>query len=104
MPWWIWLVLVLFMIAVLVAGAVFAGSRAMSMVHTVSEVGDSVSQRISAMKEKEEPTPIQPPVFTQPLRTSVSKYTDAHVQVVQRKTNKRLRHASTWVSWKHFNN
>ena len=90
MPWWIWLLLALFMLSMIVAGCIYVGSRAGER---FAAMGDTlpVEQANSA------------PFFTRPLQDAADRYVDAHAQVIERREAKRERHAAQWRRWKHFN-
>lgn len=100
MPWWIWLVLALFMLAMLVAGVVYAALHAMRGLASLSEVGGRLSERLDAMGE---PVPAEradeAPLFTKPLAEAAERYADAHAGVVERRMRRRERHVEQWADW-----
>ena len=49
MPWWIWLILALFMLAMLVAGIVYAAVHALRASKVIGAVAADVSARIDEM-------------------------------------------------------
>ena len=92
MPWWIWLVLVLFMLTMLVGGGAYACIRGY------------MSKRFEAMSEPlPQPKENTSPFFTRPLEDAANRYIDAHAEVVSRREEKRVRHARQWAQWKHSN-
>ena len=93
MPWWIWLVLVLFMLTMLVGGGAYACIRGYHAFKDAIKVGGRMSKRFEAMSE---PLP-------QPLEDAANRYIDAHAEVVSRREEKRVRHARQWAQWKHSN-
>lgn len=104
MPWWIWLVLTIAMIASLAVGTVYAIKHGLRALHTVGKVSAQFSKRFEAMAEPVESDPDQPAVFTQPLRVAAQRYSDAHVDVIKRDNRKRNRHVRQWARWDRFNN
>lgn len=51
MPWWIWLVLVLFMLTMLVGGGAYACIRGYHAFKDAIKVGGRMSKRFEAMSE-----------------------------------------------------
>jgi hypothetical protein len=105
MPWWIWLILALFMLAMIVAGIVYAGLHGLHALRNISEIGGRIGERVAAMgSEDQSEDAIEPPLFTQPLSAARNRYVEAHADVIRRKAGKRERHGRVWAKWKHFNN
>lgn len=101
MPWWVWLLLVLFMIVMIVAGGAYAIRRAIAALHVASETGARIGERIARMGEPAETEPDDDaPIFTQPLRTAADRYEQAHVGVILRKEARRRRHVEAWKRWR----
>lgn len=104
MPWWIWLILVLFMLAMIVAGLVYAGLHGFRAVKDITEIGGSIGERFAKMGEPSDSAEgNEPPLFTQPLNVAQDRYIDAHAEVIQRKNATRERHIVAWNRWKQFN-
>ncbi|KAB7788266.1 hypothetical protein [Bifidobacterium cebidarum] len=104
MPWWIWLVLALFMLAMIIAGLVYAGIHGMRALRDASEIGGQVGEKLAAMGRTDDVSrPASPIAFTQPLRVAQERYADAHAEVIERQAAKRERHIRTWNEWKKFN-
>lgn len=105
MPWWIWLVLVVFMILVLALGAWYVFVHAMSAMRIVSRTGAQVMDRVNALSDSGDSSHSQaePPIFTLPLREAADRYEQAHIEVLNRKAAQRERHARIWHDWKQFN-
>lgn len=104
MPWWIWLLLVLFMLGMIIAGVMYVivhalrGMRAIS--GTVSRAGDA----IEAMGRPDDRQAAQfRPIFTEPLSMAAERYADAHADVIRRRNRKRDRHVRIWADWSTFN-
>ncbi|KFI97476.1 ABC transporter permease [Bifidobacterium stellenboschense] len=101
MPWWIWLLLALFMFAMIVIGGIYAFRRAMAALRVVSDTGEQVSDRLAAMGEPaEDSAEDDSPIFTQPLRVAAERYEHAHIEVVKRRQATRDRHVQAWKRWK----
>ncbi|MBT1181213.1 hypothetical protein JS531_04345 [Bifidobacterium sp. CP2] len=101
MPWWIWLLLTLFMIAMIVLGLVYAFRRAVAALHTVSETGSAIGERFAAMSDIDETEDeAEAPIFTLPLREAAARYERAHTAVIERRQAKRERHVRAWKRWR----
>ena len=101
MPWWIWLVLVLFMLTMLVGGGAYACIRGYHAFKDAIKVGGRMSKRFEAMSEPlPQPKENTSPFFTRPLEDAANRYIDAHAEVVSRREEKRVRHARQWAQWK----
>lgn len=104
MPWWVWLVLALFMLGMLIAGCMYAAVHGMRALRNVSETGAQISERLGRMSEHDSTVQApQRPIFTEPLRVAAERYSDAHVQVIERRQQRVDRHARTWRRWSTFN-
>lgn len=105
MPWWIWLILALFMLSMIVAGLIYAGIHGLRALHDMSGVADRVGERLAAMGEPDESagSAVEPPLFTQPLSKAQDRYAETYAAVLKRKAAKRDRHAQAWSRWKRFN-
>ena len=97
MPWWIWLLLALFMLAMVVSGVVYAFKD-------VAKLGERTAKRIEAMgKPLPQNNENEAPFFTRPLKDAADRYADAHAGVIERHEAKRSRHAQQWAQWRHCN-
>lgn len=106
MPWWIWLVLSGFWLAMLIIGVIYVIRHGLSALHTLSQTGNDVSERLSVMSESsphDEANSVQRPIFTLPLADAAEQYADAHAQVIERKERRQERHMRTWDKWANFN-
>lgn len=105
MPWWIWLILALFMLAMIICGLVYAGIHGIRALRDASETGGRIGEKLSAMGEPDSVghTP-EPAIFTQPLSVAQDRYAEAHAEVIRRRAAKRERHIRAWNRWKRFNN
>lgn len=104
MPWWVWLLLVLFMVAVLIAGAAYVCVHGYRAFKVAAALGERISKRCEDMSK----TFVQPqdngiPFFARPLKDAASRYTDAQVDVIRHHEMKRTRHVQRWVRWQYFN-
>ena len=96
MPWWIWLVLVLFMLTMLVGGGAYACIRGYHAFKDAIKVGGRMSKRFEAMSEPlPQPKENTSPFFTRPLEDAANRYIDAHAEVISRREEKRVRHAGS---------
>ena len=89
MPWWIWLILALFMLAMIVAGLIYAALHGLR--------GGQLGERVAAMGEPGTSADTsEPPLFTQPLSVAQNRYAEAHADVIRSKAAKRERHTQAW--------
>ena len=104
MPWWIWLLLALFMLSMIVAGCIYVVLHGYHVFKDIAQVGSRAGERFAPMGDT---LPVEransAPFFTRPLRDAADRYVDAHAQVIERREAKRERHAAQWRRWKHFN-
>mgnify|MGYP001405668031 CR=1 FL=1 len=84
MPWWIWLILALFMLAMIVAGLIYAALHGIRALKDMSDIGGQLAERVAAMGE--------------------NRYAEAHADVIRSKAAKRERRTQAWARWKRFNN
>jgi hypothetical protein len=103
MPWWIWLLPALFMLAMLIIGAAYVAMHAFRAFRVVSDMGSTVTDRIAAAEDDDQPQGNEPPIFTQPLRHAGDRYAEAHADVVRRRMRRHDRHAEQWAQWRQFN-
>lgn len=104
MPWWIWLILALFMLAMLVVGVVYAAVHAVRASKVIGAVAADVNARIEEINApQDEGSAPRRAIFTEPLAVAADRYTDAHVGVIERKERRRERHAAIWQRWARFN-
>ena len=104
MPWWVWLVLVLFMLMMIVSWIDYACLHGYHAFKEVAKLGECAAKRIDAMgkqfpRQNENDTPF----FTRPLQDAADRYANAHAEVIERREAKRHRHAQQWAHWRHFN-
>ncbi|MFT8638890.1 hypothetical protein [Bifidobacterium sp.] len=102
MPGWIWLVLVIFMIAMLVGGAIYVVFRAMAAMRSVGRLSSAIEEKLSPVQEDDENS-AEAPLFTRPLHVAGERYSVAHAEVLRRHDRIHERHMRTWQQWKHFN-
>ena len=86
MPWWIWLILALFMLAMIVAGLIYAALHGIRALKDMSDIGGQLGERVAA------------------LSVAQNRYAEAHEDVIRSKAAKRERHTQAWDRWKRFNN
>ena len=78
MPWWIWLILALFMLAMIVAGLIYAALHGLRALKDMSDIGGQLGERVAAMGEPGTSADTsEPPLFTQPL--SVAQLSLIHI-------------------------
>lgn len=103
MPGWIWWILALFMIAMLVIGAIYVGRHAMAALRVINVVGSKASRPLGSMQvDTQAVADVPDPSFTQPLKDTAEQYADAHAQVIERKERRQDRYAQTWNEWRQY--
>ncbi|KAB7790751.1 hypothetical protein [Bifidobacterium leontopitheci] len=105
MPWWVWLLLALFMLAMIVIGIAYALLHGYRALKTLGDIGERVGRPLAALSEvssggSDEP---EPPLFTQPLEVAASRYEATQAEKMRRSAAKRERHAQRWAAWSRFN-
>lgn len=104
MPWWIWLLLALFMLTMIITGIAYAGIHGYRAFKDSAKVASRIAQRFDVMGQPlPETTQDESPFFTRPLQDAADCYAQAHAEVINRHEVRRARHAQQWASWKHFN-
>ena len=103
MPGWIWVILVIFLFAMLIIGTIYVVRHAIAALRTVGTVGDRVDEVMSHISDGRPQTGEEQPIFTQPLRTATDRYAEAHAKVIEHKEQVQNRHAAIWKRWKSFN-
>ena len=103
MTWWIWLLLVVFMLAVLFAGLTYVVLRALALMHVATALGTTVSERFGRLDAKDPDSTPTRAIFTEPLQVASDNYATAHSRVIARKMAARRRHIERWKSWLRFN-
>ena len=49
MPWWIWLILALFMLAMIVAGLIYAALHGLRALKDMSDIGGQLGERVGSL-------------------------------------------------------
>ena len=77
MPWWIWLLLALFMLSMIVAGCIYVVLHGYHAFKDIAQVGSRAGERFAAMGDT---LPVEQansaPFFTRPLRDAADRYVD----------------------------
>ncbi|MBW3094032.1 hypothetical protein KIH75_01425 [Bifidobacterium sp. 64T4] len=99
MPWWIWLILALFMLAMIVIGCVYAIRHGIQAMHVMSGTASQIGDRVARMGEPVEETEPEAPFFTQPLKVTLDRYETTRTRKAEREIAKRTRHMEVWERW-----
>lgn len=100
MPWWVWVLCVAFMLAVLVAGLIIVVRHGLRALRIIGETGQRVAEPLSLMGQQQaDPEPAEDPLFVQPLRVSIERYENAHAAKLRRRAAIEDRHADAWRRW-----
>lgn len=103
MPGWVWILLVIFLLVMLVAGAVYAIRHALAALHVVNETGGRIADVFARLEQEPTPKEVETPSFVLPLEVSADRYADAHSAVIRHQEETRSKHAAVWKRWKTFN-
>ncbi|MBT1177957.1 hypothetical protein JS532_10415 [Bifidobacterium callimiconis] len=103
MPGWVWVLLVIFLLAMLITGSVYAVRRALAALHAVNETGGRVADIFARLDQEPTTGDAEAPSFILPLEVSADRYADAHSVVIRHQEETRSRHATVWKRWKTFN-
>lgn len=103
MPGWIWVLLVLFMLAMIVAGGIYAFLKAKAAFGKLGGLNSHVQKAMEAINAEPEPREEHAPALTNPLAQSAQRYEEAHAARLDYKQAKRNRHVITWRRWERFN-
>lgn len=99
MPWWIWLILVLFFLIMLCAGLLYVAWRFNEDFTVVAETADKLSAIYEAA-ENEEPEPRDDrPFFTRPVVDAARRYEAVYQRVLIKEERKNERRQATWKRW-----
>lgn len=99
MPWWIWLLLTLFMVACLAIGAFYALRHLYYALRVGSQTLSRLSQPFADFDEEQEKREGEPSLFTQPLSVAASRYEQTHARVLRRKQCRHISHIARWKCW-----
>ncbi|MFT8355897.1 MAG: hypothetical protein ABF780_03030 [Bifidobacterium aquikefiri] len=103
MPGWIWLLLVIFMIVVLIAGAAYVVFRALAAMRTATKLSTVIGAKIADAQSSSQDKEPQDPLLTQPLSVASDRYSQTHAEVLRRHNRIHERHMRTWQQWRYFN-
>ncbi len=107
MPGWIWILLVIFMLAMLIGGAVYAIRHAMAASRSIGRVSEDLNRHMpqppAAGQSQATTDKTEGPAFALPLSQSTERYSQAHALVLQRNAQRRRNHGHIWRRWKQFN-
>ena len=105
MPWWIWLLLALFLLVMIVAGLIYAALHGIRALKDMSDIGGQLGARVAAMGESGTSADTsEPPLVTLPPSVAQIRYAEVHADLIRSKAVKRERHTQAWARWKRFNN
>lgn len=105
MPGWVWVLLVIFLLAVLVAGAVFVFLRGKAALDLLTPLGRRVRKDTAAIQEAQnQPAPEREQiVLGRPLADVRKDYEDAHTDLLRHKNARKAdRDEARWPRWAAF--
>ena len=104
MPWWVWVLCVMWLLAALTGGVAYAVVHALRLMRGMGETGRRISVPLGAMGDAHvERADPDDPSFVQPLASAVDRYVDAHAGKLRRKSGTENRHAAEWKRWANDN-
>lgn len=105
MPGWVWVLLVIFLLAMLVSGAVFVFRRGKAAIDLLTPLGHRAQEDMDAIRRaQDQPVPErQEIVLGRTLADVRSDYEDAHTDLLRHKNARKAdRDASRWPRWAAF--
>lgn len=103
MPGWIWVLLVIFMLVMIIAGAAYAFFKAKKSLPIAGALGSHVSKVMDKLGEEPEDSAPHVPAVAQSLVDTAKAYEDAHKSRLEYKQARRNKHTVTWRRWEKFN-
>lgn len=99
MPWWIWLILAIFLVSMFLIGSVYAFIKLNKGLVVVSESADKISDIYDRFDTLDNKTVDDKPLFTQPIAVAARRYEEAHKRVILRDERKKEIHKLVWQHW-----
>lgn len=99
MPWWIWLLLVVWLFVALIIGVVYAALHGFRALKQVEQTGATVSDSLARMQDPLEDNSQHNTVVSQPISKTAERYSQVHEQVVRARAKRHARHAQVWQRW-----
>ncbi len=101
MPWWVWLLITIFMLAMIIIGGIYAFKRGMNLLLTANQTSSDIFERVGKMSDTEEARHADStPLFTQPISQAANRYATKHATMIRRHEAAQDRHAKKWSEWK----
>lgn len=101
MPWWIWLLITVFMLLMVALGVAIVVLSAIKIARVCFGISEDVSSRFERLHEpnKEDNENPRDPLFTLPIKDATNRYERTHTKVIDRHQKIRENHRSIWQHW-----
>ena len=100
MPWWIWVIITLFMLCMIACGTVFAIRNAFRIFENSSSFLEKVSSCFERLQDNNDSLANDTsPLFTRPIKDAARRYEHTRIKVNDRHNRIRETHKSIWQNW-----
>lgn len=100
MPWWIWLVITVFMLCMISAGIVVVVLSAIKLAKTFFNFTDSAASKFEDLNESNEnDDEPKDPLFTLPIQKAAERYEKTREKVLEHHQKIRENHHKIWQHW-----
>lgn len=99
MPWWIWLLITIFMLCMIAAGLTLVVLSAIRLAKTCCGFSQEVASRFDFLNEDSDAEVCRDPLFTQPIAHAAHRYERTRTRVVERHERIREKHRLVWQHW-----
>lgn len=104
MPGWVWVILVLFLVAMIALGVFYAFRHGSAALSSVAPEGRRIRKDLAALSDKETQPDRKPLALERPVGQMAQDYEDAHYRLVRHRLQVRNhRDAENWRRWADFN-
>lgn len=100
MPWWVWLLITLFMLCMIVLGIFLVVVSLLRIVKNCSALSSKISSKFEHLNTCENSVEVnRDPLFTRPLKDAAELHEKTLKFVIARKNLKREKHKAVWERW-----
>ena len=100
MPWWIWLLLVLFMLCMIGAGLAYALKCAYKILENYTSFSAKVYPCFEKLQKSDDSVKTNTdPFFTRPISDAALRVEDARIRVLKRCERRGELHKAVWQHW-----
>ncbi len=100
MPWWIWLVITVFMLCMIAAGVAVVVLSAIRLAKTCFSFANVATSKFEALNDSNKiSSEPKDPLFTLPIKVASERYEYTRTKVVERHQKIRENHMKIWQHW-----